>query len=216
MSAPEPLGRVSTVDALVGALRTRILEGALEPGERLRERELTEAYGVARHSLRAALRSLAAEGLVRLEPNRGASVALLDEDETVGLYELRAALELEAAQLALERNGGRVPADVREAVAELRDVCERPSPAWGDVAVAHNEVHLALVRAARSERIERAYGALAGELLLLLRQLKPHWTLARMADDHERLVEELERRGPVALREHLRDSMHALTGSRPA
>ena len=209
------LDRVSTVDAITASLRARILEGDLEPGERLRERELTEAYGVARHSVRAALRSLAAEGLVRIELNRGASVAVLDSADTLGLYELRAALELEAARLALTRHGGRLPDEVRAAAAELRSVCERPQPAWGDVASAHNEVHLALVRAARSERIERAYDALAGELLLLLRQLRPHWTLARMADDHERLVEQLERRGPTALREHLRDSTRAVAGVDP-
>ena len=71
------LARVSTVDALAAALRTRILDGELAPGERLRELELAEAYGVARHSLRAALRALAAEGLVTIEPNRGARVARL-------------------------------------------------------------------------------------------------------------------------------------------
>ena len=42
------LHRVSTVDALVAALRTRILDGDLPAGERLRELELAEAYGVAR------------------------------------------------------------------------------------------------------------------------------------------------------------------------
>jgi DNA-binding GntR family transcriptional regulator len=207
------LGTVSTVDALAGALRGRILEGDLEPGERIRERELTDAYGVARHSVRAALRALAADGLVQIEPNRGASVARSDDAAIAGLFELRTALEVEAARLALERHRRRLPADVREAVAELRAVCERPRPAWGDVAAAHNEVHLALVRASGSERIARAYGALAGELLLLLRQLKPHWTLARMAVDHERLVDDLEREGPDALRAHLAASRAAVTGS---
>lgn len=208
------LGTVSTVDALAGALRARILEGDLEAGERIRERELTDAYGVARHSVRAALRSLAADGLVQIEPNRGASVARSDDAAIIGLFELRTALELEAAHLALERHDGRLPDDLRDAVAELRTVCERPGPAWGDVATAHNEVHLALVRASGSERITRAYGALAGELLLLLRQLKPHWTLDRMAVDHERLVDDLERQGPAALRAHLADSRAAVIGPR--
>ena len=45
--AIEPLGRVSTVDALAAALRSRILEGELGAGERLPERELTERYAVA-------------------------------------------------------------------------------------------------------------------------------------------------------------------------
>ena len=75
MTARLSLQRVSTVDAIAAALRTRILDGELGAGERLREIELADAYGVARHSLRAALRTLAAEGLVAIEPNRGASVA---------------------------------------------------------------------------------------------------------------------------------------------
>jgi DNA-binding GntR family transcriptional regulator len=78
VAAREQLARVSTVDALAAALRARIFEGDLAAGERLPERELTERYGVARHSVRAALRSLAAEGLVTIEPHRGASVASLD------------------------------------------------------------------------------------------------------------------------------------------
>ena len=202
--APEPLGRISTVDALAGALRARIFEGALAPGSRLPERELTERYAVARHSVRAALRSLAAEGLVTIEPHRGASVASLDPQGVRSLFELRAALELEAAHLALERNGGRLPEAVRHAVADLGAICARPDPAWGDVADAHNAVHLAIVRGAASERIARAYDGLAGEMRLFVRALRPHWTLARMAAHHEQLIEELERIGPEALREHLR------------
>src|ERR671924_53620 len=72
MAAPRQLHRTSTVDALADALRREILDGELPAGARLRERELCEAYGVARHSLRAALRSLASDGLVRIEPHRGA------------------------------------------------------------------------------------------------------------------------------------------------
>jgi DNA-binding GntR family transcriptional regulator len=204
VTAHSELVRVSTVDALAGALRTRIFEGELSPGDRLRERELTERYDVARHSVRAALRSLAAEGLVTIEPHRGASVARLDEAGLRSLFELRTALELEAVHLALERHGGRLPDDVRHAVSRLSEVCARPAPAWSDVTDAHNEVHLALVRAADSERIARAYDSLAGEMRLFLMALRPHWSLERIAAQHEELIEELERIGPPALREHLR------------
>jgi len=201
-----PLARPSTVDALAGALRARILDGALAAGDRLPERELTERYGVARHTLRAALRALAAEGLVRIEPHRGASVARLSARDVVGLYELRAALELEAVHLALARGEGRLPPEVRAATAALRAACERPEPSWREVTEAHAEVHGALVRAGRSPRIARAHAALSGEMRLFLMQLRPHWSLARLADDHEALVDALEARGPEALREHLREA----------
>ena len=103
------LARPSTAELLAADLRREILDGAPAAGERLRERELVERYGVARHTLRAALRQLAAEGLVRIEPHRGATVARLGPEDVRWLYELRAALELEAAHLALERHGGRLP-----------------------------------------------------------------------------------------------------------
>lgn len=206
------LYRVSTVDALVAALRARIFDGELAPGERLRERDLTERYGVARHSVRAALRALAADGLVAIEPNRGASVASLDGAGLRSLFELRTALELEAAHLALERHGGRLPAGVRDAVRRLRDVCSRRDPPWGDVADSHNDVHLAIVRAADSERIARVYDSLAGEMRVFVTALKPHWSLERMAEQHEELVEELERVGPVALRRHLETGLRSVLG----
>ena len=203
MSGRLALRRVSTVDALAAALRTRILDGELGPGERLRELELAEAYGVARHSLRAALRSLASEGLVTIEPNRGASVARLQAADVGALFELRTALELEAVRLALARNGGRLPKAVRDAVRLMAAVCAQPDPPWSSVVDAHDRVHGALVAAARSPRIERAYAALAGEMRLFVIQLRPSWSLERMAEHHERLLADLEREGPEPLRRHL-------------
>src|SRR3954447_11066723 len=114
------LERAATGEAPVAGLRTRILDGGLPAGARLREAELTEAYGVARHSVRAALRELEHERLVRLEPNRGARVAELDASELVALGELRIALEVEGARLALARHGGRLPKAVHEAAKRLR------------------------------------------------------------------------------------------------
>ena len=45
---------------------------------------------------------------------------------------------------------------------------------------------------------------------LFLVQLRPAWTLDRMLDDHERLIADLERDGPDALRGHLRESAEAV------
>jgi DNA-binding GntR family transcriptional regulator len=203
MSGRFALQRISTVDAVATSLRTRILDGELQAGERLRELELVADYGVARHSLRAALRALAAEGLVTIEPNRGASVARLTGADIGALFELRTALELEAARLALERHGGTLPKSVHDAVRLMAAVCAQPDPPWSTVVDAHGRVHGALVAAARSPRIERAYQALAGELRLFVIQIKPSWSLERMAAHHEQLLADLEREGPEPLRTHL-------------
>jgi DNA-binding GntR family transcriptional regulator len=199
---------VSTVETVVEALRKEILEGERPGGQRLVEQELTARYGVARHTLRAALRELAAEGLVRIEPNRGARVTRLTAEDIVELYELRTALEVEAARLALERNRGRLPASVHDALAALETACERGG--WGPINAAHADLHGAIVNAAESPRIAAAHAALNSEMQLFLAQLEPLWSVERMAADHAALVRGLERDGPTVLRAHLAESAAAL------
>jgi DNA-binding GntR family transcriptional regulator len=207
------VARVSTVEALTAALRERVLDGELAPGARLREAELTEAYGVARHSVRAALRALEHERLVRVEPNRGASVAALDADELIALGELRTALEVEAARLALARNGGRLPSAVHEAGRKLRDAAGMADGGFAAVADAHEALHHAIVAAAGSPRLEDAHAALGGEVRLFLVGLRPAWDLGRIADEHDALLAALEGdAGPEALRQHIDDSTAALVG----
>jgi DNA-binding GntR family transcriptional regulator len=204
------LERLSAADELAAALRARILEVEIPGGERLREQELSRDYDVARHTVRAALRSLAAEGLVTIEPHRGARVAALGPDEVRGLYELRTALETEAARLALDRHHGRLPADVGDALKPLIAACRRRRPSWGAVVEAHDDLHAVLVRASGSERIAAAHRALDAERRLFLLQLRPSLPLEQLAADHEQLVAGLETHGPDVLRDHLRASADAL------
>jgi len=214
-SAPEPLRPASTVDQLAGLLRARILDGDLAPGRRLVERELVEQYDVARHTLRSALRRLEAAGLVTVEPNRGARVAKLEPTDLADLFALRLALEREAAHLALERGGGRLPRAVHDAATQLDRTARRRQASWKDVAAAHRAVHEALVAAAHAPRIERAYAALSTEIDLFLSSLRPVWTRARLGPDHLALLEDLEREGPDALREHMAQALRALHADAP-
>jgi DNA-binding GntR family transcriptional regulator len=203
---------MTAVDALAARLRAEILDGERPAGARLVEHDLCARYGVARHTLRAALRALAAEGLVRVEPNRGARVAHLSGEEVVWLNELRAALEMEGARLALERHGGRLPGPVHAALHELVRACDQLVE-WRVVNEAHAELHGAIVAAAGSPRIETAHRALSGELRLFLLQLEPLWSPRRMASDHTALVAGLERQGPEVLRVHLQESAAALAAA---
>jgi DNA-binding GntR family transcriptional regulator len=208
MAAPRPLRRTSTVDALADALRAEILDGVLPAGARLREQALCDTYGVARHTLRAALRALATEGLVTIEPHRGAHVAQLTRDDVRWLYELRAALELEAAHLALERNDGRLPDTVHRALANLEAACAGEQ--WSEINEAHGDLHAAIVHAALSPRIEASHAALSGEMRLFLLALQPYLPADRLAADHRALIEGLEREGPSVLRAHLRSAAETL------
>jgi len=210
MSSAAAITRASVVDALADVLRASILSGDLAPGAPLREEALSRAYDVSRHTLRAALRVLAGEGLVRIVPNRGASVTQLDAADLGPLFELRAALELEACRLALERNDGALPSAVHDRLELLVRACRSKSSSWSAIADAHARFHEALVAAGRSPRIDDAYARLATELNVFLAQLRPVWSRRRMIDHHRALVRELEATGDVgALRRHLEDGLQA-------
>jgi DNA-binding GntR family transcriptional regulator len=81
------------------ALRTRIIDGRLPPGANLHERDLSEALRVSRTPLREALLGLEAEGLLRLEAQRGFFVTDLTVAEAREIYPLIWTLE----ELALQR-----------------------------------------------------------------------------------------------------------------
>jgi DNA-binding GntR family transcriptional regulator len=201
---------LSTVDALTESLRARILSGELRPGTPLREEALSAEYEVARHSLRSALRTLQGEGIVQIEPNRGARVKSLSPEDVRGLSELRIALEVEGARMALERGGGRLPAEVHRSLDRLVAACRRSNASWGAVAEAHEALHHEIVAAADSPRLADVHRQAGAELRLFVLQLPPNWTFERIADDHVELVRRLEARGANALRPHIEESTRAL------
>ena len=215
MAARRELARTSTVDALAADLRRRILDGDLTPGSPLREEALAREYDVARHSLRSAMRALQGEGLVRIEPNRGARVTSLSPDDVRGLSELRTALEIEAARMALERGGGSLPAAVHAAGDRLASLCGRARPSWGAVAEAHEALHHSIVEAAGSPRLEAVHRQAGAELRLFVLQLPPAWTFERIRADHLGLLAALERDGAEALRPHIAESTEALLEGAP-
>lgn len=195
---------------LADSLRRRILAGELKPGTPLREEALSSEYEVARHSLRSALRTLQGEGIVQIEPNRGARVTSLSPEDVRGLSELRIALEVEAARMALERGGGRLPEAVHRALERLVAVCRRDRASRGAVAEAHEALHHQIVLAAQSARLAEVHRQAGAELRLFVLQLPPSWTLERIASDHIELVRRLESEGAEALRPHIEESTQAL------
>jgi len=81
----------------VDKLRQAIFSGLFQPGSRLIESQLCAQLGVSRPSLREALRSLQAERLIEIVPNKGPSIPSLSWDEATAIYEVRELLEVEAA-----------------------------------------------------------------------------------------------------------------------
>ena len=92
------LSRSSTVDRVAERLRDLLLSGELAPGMTLQEIPLSNALGVSRNTLREAVRTLVAEGLLSRAPHKGIVVPSLTLDDVNELFEIRELLEVAALE----------------------------------------------------------------------------------------------------------------------
>ncbi|WP_168186144.1 GntR family transcriptional regulator [Agromyces badenianii] len=83
---------------------------------------------------------------------------------------------------------------------------------WLEVERIHADFHRAIVAASASPRIIEAHVALGSELLLFLLHVRPHYTLESLIAEHRALLDEVQHRGPAAMREHLEHSTRLLVG----
>jgi len=90
----------NTADIIFERIRERIISGDYSPSQHLVEVKIADEMGVSRHIIRIALGRLQSEGLIRIEPNRGAVVAALTLDEVIDIITARQSLECAAARLA--------------------------------------------------------------------------------------------------------------------
>ncbi|NNC00972.1 GntR family transcriptional regulator, partial [Corallococcus exiguus] len=110
--------------AVAEALRQRILDGDFAAGFQLRQDALADEFGVSRIPVREALMQLEAEGLVKIEPHKGAIVSELSTREIEELFELRSLLEprllKESAPRLTQDDYARLNGILEEYSAELR------------------------------------------------------------------------------------------------
>lgn len=106
-------------------LRAAIVAGRLLPNERLVEADLTRRLGVGRSAVRTALARLEHEGLVELEPHRGARVRLVSVPEAIEIIQARAALEGLAVSRAARNATEADVADLRAILAEMRALLDQ-------------------------------------------------------------------------------------------
>jgi DNA-binding GntR family transcriptional regulator len=106
VAASEAPGAATGAERAYLDLRDRIVTLRLPPATVLREDELMAELGIGRTPLREAVKRLALEGFVAVQPRRGTYVTEVDAAEIVHITEVRAELEGYAAELAARRMDG--------------------------------------------------------------------------------------------------------------
>lgn len=136
---PKAERRPKLSERVVAELRSQLLAGAFEPGQRLpTEHQLTETYGVSRTVIREAIATLAADGLV--EPRQGAGVFAIEHparafgaisadvgnkiSNALNVLEVRMGIEIESAGLAALRRNSAQEAQIQEAFFEFERLLE--------------------------------------------------------------------------------------------
>ncbi len=162
-----------------------IHSGRIVPGEKLREVDLAERYGVSRGPVREAVRALEGQGLVSVQPNRGAVVTVLSADDLEEIYDILVEFE----RLALSRIA--LPVS-RASLAPLErsfDLMARTADpeTW----LMHNdEFHLTLFRLGGRERLCRLIADQLGPLRSYARvYAKLEGRLAEANAEHRRLLD---------------------------
>lgn len=189
--APAP---ASLHSDLLGQVRDFIVEGHLEPGSRIPERELCERFEVSRTPLREALKVLASEGLIELLPNRGARVRRFSEADIRSLFELLAGLNSLAGKIACERISDADIAAIERMHLEMYAHYLRQEVA--DYFRLNQKIHQAIVDAAANPFLSTSY-ANANAIVKRLRYSANLVHRDRLSDamrEHEAIVDALRRR----------------------
>lgn len=136
-------------DRVTARIRELILNGDLQPGERIGQEALALRFGTSRIPVRDALRQLESEGLVILVPNSSARVARLDVAELSEIYKIRERIEPLAIAEAIPNMSDDEVAALERAVTEIEDTVD------SDVFLKlDREFHLTSYRAAAMPQLE--------------------------------------------------------------
>ncbi|QKO21356.1 GntR family transcriptional regulator [Rhodoferax sp. BAB1] len=183
-------------------LRQLLVEGQIAPGAKLNERELCEQMKVSRTPLREAIKTLAAEGLVELLPNRGAIAVELGEDDILNTFEVMAGLEGLSGELAAQRITPEELAEIEAMHYEMKAAyTRRDLSAYYRLNAA---IHRAINSAARNPVLTATYQQVNARLQALRfrsNQDGEKWT--RAMQEHDRMIEALQKRDGAALRAEL-------------
>lgn len=216
--------------AVAEELLRQIREGSLKPNDALpTERELMGQFAVGRNTVREAVQSLVARGVIDVRPGRGARVlnatnaavveavtmsALLAEQTVSDLFDFRALLEGEMAALAAERNTDSDLSAIREAQAAHERVAKH--------GLSVHEVDLAFHRSIAHVSRNVIYTGVHDALCDLLTRARPATDTVLGAEDsateHREILDAISERDPVrsreAMRNHFRASLRRLERAR--
>lgn len=207
-SPPQTIPRTSLHHELVGRLQTLIINADLEPGSKVPEKQLCDRFGVSRTPMREALKVLASDGLVRLEPNRGAWVTHVTVEEVEEVFPVLGALEALSGELACKHITDAEIEEIRALHDQmLQSYRDRDLDAYFSI---NQRIHAAILHAARNGTLSTSCQALSLRMQrarYLANMTQGRWQEA--VEEHERILQCLVARDGPKLAQTLMEHMNA-------
>lgn len=194
-------------------LQAAIIDGKLQPNERLVETDLVRMLSASRSAVRTALVRLTQEGLVEHEPNRGAKVRLIDEHEAAEILESRMVLEGLAARYAARHATNADLTELEAILSEMRRLLDD-----GDLLGASGlnaKLHARLLEIAQHGTVSRLVSTLSSQLVRFqYRTILQPGRAEQSHTEHRAIVEAVASADPdaaeQAMRAHLGHVVEAL------
>ncbi|MFK7753763.1 MAG: GntR family transcriptional regulator [Sedimentitalea sp.] len=207
-ASTQTITRTSLHLELVDRLQQLIINAELSPGIKVPEKELCHRFGVSRTPMREALKVLASDGLVKLEPNRGAWVTSVTIGEVQEVFPVLGALEALSGQLACQSITDAEIAAVRALHEQMVQSYEdRDLDAYFAI---NQKIHRAILISARNATLTTSCQALSLRMQrarYLANMTEGRWFEA--VQEHEKILKFLTERDGPALAQTLLDHMDA-------
>lgn len=175
----------SKTDIVCALLREMIIGGELKPAEPLRQRELATRLGVSQTPVREALRRLESEGLVVIDPHRGATVNESEEGAVEDHGQVRAVLEALGARLAAKHMTPELLKELRH-LNSVMQFMDEDNPGYTS---ANRDFHFKVYEAAKSPLLLSIMRLLWQKILLGPMTSRVHGDSWKQ---HELLIDALE------------------------
>jgi DNA-binding GntR family transcriptional regulator len=167
-----------------------LAKGELQPGQRVFENKICDLLGVSRVPVREALRILQAQGVVRVEPNRGTFMSEFGPEEIVEFLKVRISVE----KIALRRLArlAKSNPDMLQTLEAAIETMRRAAKAGDKLGScqADLEFHRRIVELSRSPMLMPIWQTLArGILVYFMQERQEYYDYERSIDDHSILLD---------------------------
>lgn len=208
----------SVVDAATRYIEELIVTGKLQPGEQIKEDDISKKLEISRPPVREALNSLEGEGLVIRKPRKGAFVIEMAEKDVWEVYTLKAELYAMATALAIDVITDGEIGELKKIVEQMKKIANTEQRSILNYQKLHRRFHVKIMEIAGNQRLFKFASSLHKQIRRYsFRTLSFEEHLHKSNQYHQEITELIEKKdkvnAPKIMKAHILDAMQFLIGT---